>query len=154
MKLSVIWFTDLLLVALLAGTMFGIWIGFNPAGLSSAAYVEQQQHTIRALNVLLPTMGGIGIVLTIVLTIFGKGDARARYLLAAAVACLAVSGVITRFLNQPINSEVMTWTVQSPPANWTALRDEWWKWHVVRTCSGIAALGLLISAALFRHSRR
>ena len=56
---TIIRFIDLLLVALLAGTTFGIWLGFDPTGLSAAAYVEQQQHAIRALNSILPAAGAL-----------------------------------------------------------------------------------------------
>lgn len=50
MTATIIRFIDLLLVALLAGTTFGIWLGSNAGRLSAATYTEQQQHAIRALN--------------------------------------------------------------------------------------------------------
>jgi len=31
--------------------------------------------------------------------------------------------------HQTINASVMTWQANAPPANWTRLRDEWWRWH-------------------------
>ena len=148
MTATIIRFADLLLVGLLVGAMFGIWIGFNPAGLSPATYVEQQQHTIRALNTLMPLLGAVCIGLTIVLAFLTKDSGRTRYLLAAVVICLLVAGAVTRFENQPINSVVMTWTPQAPPANWMELRDQWWQWHIVRTVAGIAALCALILAVL------
>ena len=148
MSATIIRFVDLLLVALLVGAIFGIWIGFNPAGLSAATYVEQQQHAIRALNTFMPLLGAACIVLTIALAVLTKEDRRTRYLLIATAVCLLIAGVATRFENQPINSIVMTWTPQAPPANWMELRDQWWQWHIVRTVAGIAALCLLISAVL------
>ncbi len=148
MTLTMISFIDLLLVALLVGTMFGIWIGFNPAGLSASTYIEQQQHTIRALNTLMPLLGAVCIVLTIVLAVLTKDVPRARDLFVAAVVCLLIGGVVTRFKNQPINSLVITWDALAPPANWTEIRDQWWRWHIVRTVAGIAALCLLLVAVL------
>jgi len=148
MTATIIRFLDLLLVALLVGTMFGIWVGFNPAGLSAATYVEQQQHTIRALNTLMPLLGAVCIVLTCVLAVLTKESRRRRYLLVAVAVCLLLAGAVTRLENQPINSVVMTWTSQAPPANWSELRDQWWQWHIVRTLAGIAALCLLILDAL------
>ena len=148
MALKMISFIDLLLGAVLVGTMFGIWIGFNPAGLSASTYIEQQQHAIRALNTLLPLLGAVCLVLTIVLAVLTKDIPHARYLLVPAVICLLIAGVVTRFKNQPINRLVMTWNAQAPPANWAELRDQWWQWHIVRTVAGIVALGLLIVAVL------
>ena len=77
-----------------------------------------------------------------------KNDRRARYLLLAAAVLLIAAGAITRFANQPINAVVMTWTPQAPAANWTELRDTWWRWHIARTVAAIAALALALLAAL------
>ena len=144
--LASIRFISLLLTALLVGTMFGIWLGFNPAALSAQAYVEMQQNTIRALNVALPILGLACIVSTAALAMLTKHDQRTRYLLVAAALCLAAVGIITRFANQPINAIVIGWSPQAPPANWAELRDTWWYWHGLRTMAGIAALALALLA--------
>jgi len=153
MTAGVIRFVLLLVLALLVGAMFGIWAGYNPATLSPGAFVEQHQNAVRGLNVLLPVMGAVCILLTIALAVMAKGDTRARYLLAASAVCLIAAGLVTRFGNQPINAVVMTWSPQSPPANWMALRDTWWQWHVVRTLAGFAGLALTLLALLVRKPR-
>ncbi len=154
MVANVIRFASLLLMALVVGTMFGIWLGFNPSGLTAATYVEQQQHAIRALNTLLPVLGAVCILLTAALAALTKDDKRARYLLVAAAICLAAAGLITRFGNQPINAVVMTWSAQTPAANWMELRDTWWQWHILRTTAGISALVLALLAALGSRRHR
>ncbi len=152
MAATIIRFIDLLLVGLVAGTTFGIWVGYDPAGLSAATYLEQQQHAIRALNTLMPTLGALCIVLTLTLAIMTKRSPRARYLLVAALLCLVTAGVVTRFGNQPINIQVMTWTAQTLPQNWTQFRDWWWQWHVIRTVATVAALCLVIMAVLTQRN--
>ena len=141
-------FISLLLTSLLVGAMFGVWLGFNPAALTGAAYVEMQQNAIRALNTSMPALGAVCILLTLALAALTKNDRRARYLLLAAAVLLIAAGAITRFANQPINAVVMTWTPQAPAANWTELRDTWWRWHIARTVAAIAALALALLAAL------
>jgi uncharacterized membrane protein len=148
MAANAIRFVLLLLLALLVGTMVGIWVGFNPASLSASAYVEQQQSAIRALNVLLPATGAVCIVLTLALAFMAAGDPRSRYSLLAVAALLVVAGLVTRFGNQPINAIVATWNAQAPPANWAQLRDEWWHWHVVRSMAGVGAFALLVLSVL------
>ena len=148
MTATILRFILVVLLALLVGTMFGIWVGFNPASLSASAYVEQQQNTIRSLNTLLPAMGAVCILLTVVLALLSRGDWRSRCLLIAAAVLMIIAALVTRFANQPINALVMTWSIQSPASNWTQLRDEWWQWHTVRTVAGIAALALTVVAAL------
>jgi uncharacterized membrane protein len=145
---SITRFALLLLLSLLVGTMFGIWVGYNPASLAATSYVEQQQNAIRAFNTLLPVIGAVCILLTAGLAYRAGTDARMRYLHVAAALCMVVAAVVTRFGNQPINAVVMTWSAQAPAANWTQLRDTWWQWHIVRSVAGIAALALTLLAVL------
>jgi uncharacterized membrane protein len=147
-------FLLLVLLALLVGTMFGIWVGFNPASLSGASYVEQQQNAIRSLNTLLPAMGAICILLAIGLAVQSKGSPRSRSMLFGAAALMLVAAVVTRFGNQPINAIVLSWSPQSPAANWVELRDLWWQWHVVRSVAGIGALALTVLAILVTPTQR
>jgi uncharacterized membrane protein len=128
--------------------MFGIWVGYNPSSLSASAYLEQQQNAIRSLNTLLPAMGAVCILLAVALAFISKGDSRSRYLLIAGAVLMIVAALVTRFGNQPINAVVITWSAQSPAANWAQLRDEWWHWHIVRSLAGVAALALTVLSVL------
>jgi hypothetical protein len=148
MLITVLRFFGLFLTALLVGTMFGIWLGFNPAALSAGAYVEMQQNTIRALNVILPALGMLCIVLTSALAAVTKGDRPGRLLLVLAALCLASAGLVTRFANQPINAVVMTWSAEAPPTHWTELRDAWWQLHKVRTALAVGGFALALFAAV------
>jgi uncharacterized membrane protein len=93
-------------------------------------------------------MGAACILLSAALAFMSKGDPRSRYLLFAAAVLLIVSGLVTRFANQPINAVVITWSAQAPAANWAELRDQWWQWHIVRSIAGIGALVLTVLAVL------
>jgi uncharacterized membrane protein len=143
-------FANLLFAALLVGAMFGVWLSFNPAGQSASAYVLRQQQGIRTLHPALPILGFVTIVLTLAATEFAYEDGPRSVFLLGAAACFIASGMITRFLNQPINAIVIHWSAEAPPSNWTALRDAWWRWHRVRTVIGIVGLCACISAALMR----
>ena len=140
---------DLIVVlALFTGTLFGIWIGFDPTKLSAAAYIEQQQNAIRSLGPVMPTLAGISLLLSLTLAIATKHDPRTRYLLIASAGCVVAVALITRFVNQPINAEVMTWSIDAPAANWIQLRERWWSGHIARTIAAIAGLGLAALALL------
>jgi uncharacterized membrane protein len=138
--------TGLLLAALVVGTGFGVWLGYDPRDLTAAVYVAQQQHAIRALNVTMPVLGAITIVLTIATAVLARGQRVELTLLLAAAACLIAALLITRFCNQPINAIVRTWSPEAPPSNWMQLRDTWWQWHVLRTFVALAGLSCLIAA--------
>ena len=148
MLVLVIEFTNLLLAALVVGAMFGVWLVFNPAGLDAGFYIALHQQGVRTLNRKMPALGAVTTLLTIVAAALCRADAMRLSSLTAAAVCFAASGLITRFLNQPINAVVMTWSADSSPQNWTALRDKWWLWHRIRTVSGIVGLCLLIASML------
>jgi uncharacterized membrane protein len=143
-------FANLLLASLVVGSMFGIWLAGNLTDLSPSAYVQLQQHSIRALNVTMPVLGWLTALVTAIAAILARKDRLRLTLLVAALICLVASGIVTRFLNQPINAIVMTWSEDTPPANWMQLRDEWWRWHVLRTALGVIGLSLIIVACPVR----
>jgi uncharacterized membrane protein len=128
--------------------MFGIWLGYDPSGLTASAYVEQQQSAIRALNVTMPILGAICIAVTLMQASLVRSSRASLCLLLVGAALLIAAGLVTRFGNQPINARVITWSAAAPPAVWQAARDQWWHWHVLRTIAGLAALVCIIFASL------
>jgi hypothetical protein len=141
-------FINVILISLIAGILCGVWLGYNPKYLSAQTYVEQQQNVINAFNLLMPVLGLITIILTVVHAFLQKGNKTVFSMLLAAAALLIVSGLVTRFGNQPINSIVMTWSADKVPANWIELRDKWWSLHIVRTFSSFFALCLIVWASI------
>lgn len=118
--------------------MFGVWLFFNPAGLDANFYVALHQQGIRTMNEAMPALGAATILVTVAAAVLGRDDStRLSWLIAAVIYFVAV-GLITRFLNQPINAIVKTWSSNAPPANWARLRDEWWRWHLIRLVTGWA----------------
>ena len=143
-------FINIIMAGLIAGIVFGIWIGYNPKTFSVTTYIEQQQGAIRALNTLMPVLGLITGILTLI-SAFQQRDNKSVFItLLFAVAFIVISGLVTRFGNQPINSIVMTWDVNTPPSNWETLRDKWWSFHIVRTITSFMAFCLIAWANIRR----
>ncbi|MDP3830733.1 MAG: DUF1772 domain-containing protein [Ignavibacteriaceae bacterium] len=148
MTTRIIRFCNIVMVALVTGTIFGIWIGYNPKDLSAPTFIEQQQNAILALNTLMPILGLITILLTLTSAFLLRKDKIAFSILVFASVFLIVSGLTTRFGNQPINSIVMTWDMNTPPNNWTELRNQWWIFHEFRTLSAFIGLCLIVWTSL------
>jgi uncharacterized membrane protein len=144
-------FFNIILVALLAGVSFGIWIGFNPINLSPSAYLEQQQNMLRALRVLMISLVVIATLITIISAFLQKNNKSVYFTLLVSAFFLIVCIIITRFGNKPIDDAVMTWTNDSLPNNWTELRDKWWSFHVMRTIAELAALFLITWTSIKRN---
>jgi uncharacterized membrane protein len=137
-------FASLVFTALIAGGTFVIWAGFDPVSFSPATYIEQQQNAIRGLNVLMPVLGGLAIVSTLICAWLQRKRRSVFVLLIVGVAFLILSGLITRFGNQPINDIVVTWNAANAPASWTELRDQWWGLHRLRTICALIALVVIV----------
>ena len=147
----VVLFFSVLTTGVIAGIIFGIWIGYNPRDLSAMAYVEQQQNAIRALNVLMPVLGLIAIVLTVTAAFLQRSDRPTFVVLLIAAVLLLISGVITRFGNQPLNAIVITWDLSAIPADWKEFRDKWWSFHIMRTISALLAFSLIVWSAIRKY---
>ena len=148
--INLIRFLNIVMVALVAGILVGVWLGYNPKNLSAATYIEQQQGAIRALNSLMPLLGLITIILTLASAFLHKQEKNIFVTLLIAAALLIAGGLVTRLGNQPINAIVMTWNANAPPSNWTEFRDKWWSLHIVRTLTTFLALCLIVFASMRR----
>lgn len=143
MATIIIRFLNIIMAGLIAGTLLGIWLGYNPKNLSAATYIEQQQNVIKALNILMPLLGLITIILTVISAILQKDNKPVLIRLLIAAALLIISALVTRFGNQPINSIVMSWNREGPPGNWAELRNKWWSFHIIRAMTASLAFCLI-----------
>lgn len=130
------------MVTMVMGTVFGIWGGYGSLDLSASAYVEQQQNLIRNLNVLMPALGLFTILITLLAAFMHAKEKPIMFALLIAALFFITTGMITRFGNQVINAEVITWNSADPPANWREIRDRWWMLHSFRTVT--ALIGMVI----------
>ncbi len=143
MTISIIRFINIILVALLAGTSFGIWMGFNPMNYSASTYIEQQQHLVLSLQTLLVSLVIIATLVTFASAFLQRKNRKIFIALIFAALFLLSCIVITRLGNLPIQKEMLTWNANSFPENWTTLRDKWWAFHVTRTIAELIALVLV-----------
>lgn len=143
-------FSSLFLSALLVGAMFCVWLFLNPAHLDASHYTILQQQGVRTLHPALPILGAMTIAFTFAAAFIARQNRPRMGLLIAAAIFFIISGVITGTVNMPINRKVIQWTSSAPPENWTELRDQWWRWHRLRTASGAVGIALLILATLVR----
>jgi uncharacterized membrane protein len=144
-------FAALLFVALVAGAAFAIWFDYNPSGMSAAFYTEKMQHAIRVFTIPLPIVVVLGVLFTIAAALLARSERPNFYLLLAASICIVAVALITRFGNIPINNQIITWSIDSPPSNWSELAHKWWQFQTARTVLALGALAFLISAALARR---
>ncbi len=143
MTLRLTKFFNIIFAALLAGTSFGIWLGFNPMNYSASTYLEQQQNLLQSLNTPLIALVALTTVVTLISAFLQRKDKLVFVLLLLAAAFFISCMIITGIGNVPIQTQMLKWTGNTLPGNWMALRNKWWSFHVMRTIVELIALGLI-----------
>ena len=67
------------------------------------------------------------------------------WLIAGSTCGIALIVVITRAVNIPLNNQLMTWSIATPPSN---LREIWAPWELAHTIRTFVAVGVLILEAV------
>lgn len=148
MTIIFIRFANIILAALLAGTSFGILVGFNPIHYSASTYIEQQKNLILSLNTLMVSLVIITTVVTVVSAFLQRRNKPVFITLLVAAAFFASCILISRVGNIPIQNEMLTWNANSIPGNWKMFREKWWSFHVMRTVAELIALVLVAWASV------
>jgi len=137
---------SIVLVGLLAGEEVAVRWAVHPAlvALDDATQLRARQALIRTLRVLVPVIYFAGLAATIAdLVVGGPGGLR----LAAVVALVVWAGA-TFGGTVIINSAVIAWDPDAPPANWRGLVVRWARIDVVRSSAAVVALVLVAVAAV------
>ena len=140
-----------LLTSLLAGTMFGIWLGFSTA--LGAWPISRCSRTpfVHSMS-LYRSSGLVCTVLTAALAVLTKHDQRTqRHLLWRRSSAWLRRAPSRGSPTRPINAVLITWSPQAPAASQAELRDIWRYWRGLRTIAGVAARWPSLLAAIGAH---
>jgi len=149
---SVIKTMGLALAFVLFIIIVGVAVFNNPAGLSGSDYTWRQQAVIRMLNIPMPILGAVTIVIGLVTAFLERAVPHAWKWWLAGAFLFVLTGLVTRLCNQPINAVVMTWNPNAPPLDWQILRDQWWRWHLIRVV--LSSAGLVLYVIGYGRGRR
>ena len=141
-------------VGLLAGIFLGYRAGVQYAlpELSASSFVLLQRiihvHYIRFMPPLVLT----ALLSSVLWLVMVRSQWRtAEFWLVAISACgILVIAAATRAVNIPLNNQLMTWNVASPPTN---LREVWAPWDRVNTLRSVLATGALVLEAVALNLR-
>lgn len=128
---------------LTAGIFLGHRAGVSRAWsrLSPSAFVQLQQIIHRTFAWMMPPLviGAMLGTLTWTVLLRSRGPAVAFVLLLLASLCLVITAGLTRIINIPINRQLMMWSADAPPAEFTQVWGRWERVHSTRTMLVVAA---------------
>ena len=155
--LAIVGVIAILSSGMMAGILFGDRMGatFARPSLSASSFVQFQQiihvHYVRMMPVL--GLTAIAAALGWLLLMRAQWNSSRFWLVAFATGAMVFAAALTRAVNIPINNQLMTWSVASPPDNVGEIWSCWEKAHTVRTilwlgafAIEVVALGLFASA--------
>jgi Domain of unknown function (DUF1772) len=148
-----IWrFVTLMLTALSAGMAFCHMMEM-PSRLKYAPALWSRVTNIEGTYRLFgPAVGasieGGALSTAIFLSIFARKHRPAFALAWAGAACMAAAQVAWWLFVFPVNSQMVDWTPESLPENFTQLRDQWEYTHAARAILQIVGLGSLVLSVL------
>jgi len=155
--LKIIRVVAVLCSGLMAGLLFGDWLGpsFARSAMSASSFIQFQQ--IVHINYLrtLPALSTVAIAAPIMWLIMlrrRRNIAEFKVLLTATIA-IAIGYTITFVFSVPVNNQLEMWNVAAPPENAREIWSQWEKAHVVRTIFWVVGF-FLETVALVSASER
>ena len=156
-RLSATQVVAILCSGLMAGLLFGDWLGpsFARSAMNVSSFVQFQQ--IVHINYLrtLPALSTVAVAAPILWLVTLRARCESvefRVLLAATIA-IAIGYAITFVFNVPVNNQLETWNVATPPPNAREIWSQWEKAHVIRTIFWVVGFFLEIVALVVSASR-
>ena len=71
----------------------------------------------------------------------------------AACLLIIVTLLITLLVEVPIDNQIKTWTAETIPSDWGAIRERWQYFHTARTFVSLASFGSMAIAIIFPKSK-
>jgi hypothetical protein len=82
-------------------------------------------------------MPGCIILMTVTTWIYQQENSTVFYLSTVSIIFIIISLIITVAVEVPIVTNIQTWTPETVPSDWQAIRDRWVKFHFIRTAVAI-----------------
>ncbi len=145
-------FVTLLLFSLVTGVFWGTWFSLSRsmAEITPGTFLEVGRLMIANLggpmSGLMPSALLSALVLCVLL--FRGRQPRASLFASAALVLMAMALVVTLVVNVPIDRQIQSWTTDTLPPDWKAIRDRWEFYHGLRTLVSLAALASLFASTL------
>src|SRR6266480_1695174 len=75
------------------------------------------------------------------------------FLKVAACLLIIVALLITLLVEVSIDNQIKTWTAETTPSDWEAIRERWQYFHTARTFVSLVSFGSLAIAIIFPKSK-
>jgi uncharacterized membrane protein len=156
MQRKLIQFIILLLLMLITGLFWGTWFSLSRTieTFSASEFIHIGKTIIKNVaNPMRVIMPLCILLMAVSLWLYPEKRSVTFYLIVTSFVLLIVTLIITVGIEVPIDNQIKTWSPETVPSDWTAIRDRWQFFHTMRTFTSLASLGLF-SAASFETFKK
>jgi hypothetical protein len=145
-------FVGIMLYVLVAGVMWGTWLSLarTMTEYHAITFLADGHHMIDNLAAPMAALmiSAIVIGLATVVLLFRAGATSAAWMALVGLVFMAGVMAVTLVVEVPIDNQIQAWTVETLPADWTAIRAHWASFHTVRTFLSLVSVAAAVGAAL------
>jgi len=152
MTRRIVLFLTILLTALVTGVFWGTWFTLTRSleSFTPAEFLHIGKTIIANVAVPMRVLMPSALLLMVAAAWLHPVKRSASFmLLAASLALMLVTLLITLVVEVPIDNEIRRWTVATLPGDFEAKRLTWKSFHALRTLTSVASLGAFLASALF-----
>jgi uncharacterized membrane protein len=142
MKYRFFHYFSLLLLLLVTGVFWGTWFTITRSidQFSAAEFIHIGKVIIS--NVAVPMriiMPSCIVLMAVSLWLHPRKKQAVFYLHIVGLFLIVIVLLVTLLVLVPIDNQIKTWTADTVPSDWNAIRDRWQTFHTIRTFCSIAA---------------
>jgi uncharacterized membrane protein len=147
---KLILFITLLLLMLITGLFWGTWFSLSRSidNFSASEFINIGKTIIKnvanPMRVIMPLC-----ILLMAVSLWLHPDKRSVtfYLILTSFVLLIVTLIITVGIEVPMDNQIKTWSPETVPSDWTAIRSRWQLFHTMRTFTSLASFTLFTAAS-------
>jgi len=152
MKNRILPFIILLLLMLTTGVFWGTWLSLarSMEAFSAAEFIHIGNVIIGNVAWPMRLMMIAAVVLQVIyLWSYPPQKSPGFFVSVKAFVLYVAVFAITLAVLVPMDNEIKTWTADTVPKDWEAIRDRWKLFHGIRTFLSLASMGSFASSLLF-----
>ena len=149
-------FITLLLLMLITGLFWGTWFAISRSieNFSAAEFIHIGKVIIKNVaNPMRVIMPLCILLMAVSLWLYPEKRSVSFYLIVTSFVLLIVTLIITVGIEVPIDNQIKTWSPETVPSDWTAIRSRWQFFHTIRTFTSLVSFSLF-SAASFEAFKK
>jgi uncharacterized membrane protein len=151
MKLKIIQFLTLILLVLVTGLFWGTWFSLTRSieTFSAAEFIHIGITIIHNVaNPMKAIMPSCILLMAVSLWLYPLKKSTNFYLMVSSFLLLIITLLITVGIEVPIDNQIKTWTAETVPSDWLAIRERWNQFHTLRTFTSLTSFALYLAAII------